>query len=68
MVHGNTPHRFFNPHRQVRLEPKEDSIQNFGGFAPREVRTIVDDMKVVEAKAIMARIAQDYERGNRNDG
>ena len=27
-----------------------------------EVRSIADDMKVVEAKAIMPRIAADYER------
>jgi len=34
----------------------------FWRFRAEEVRSIVDDMKVVEAKAIMARIAADYER------
>ena len=34
----------------------------FWRFRAEEVRSIGDDMKVVEAKAIMARIAADYER------
>ena len=34
----------------------------FWRFRAEEVRSIADDMKVVEAKAIMARIAADYER------
>ena len=34
----------------------------FWRFRAEEVRSIADDMKVVEAKAIMTRIAADYER------
>ena len=34
----------------------------FWRFRAEEVRRIADDMKVVEAKAIMTRIAADYER------
>jgi hypothetical protein len=34
----------------------------FWRFLAEEVRSIADDMKVVEAKAIMTRIAADYER------
>ena len=34
----------------------------FWQFRAEEVRRIADDMKVVEAKAIMTRIAADYER------
>ena len=33
----------------------------FWRFCAEEVRSIADDMKVDEAKAIMARIAVDYE-------
>ena len=34
----------------------------FWRFRAEEVRSIADDMKVVEAKAIMTRIAAHYER------
>ena len=34
----------------------------FWRFRAEEVRSIADDMKVVEARAIMTRIAEDYER------
>ena len=34
----------------------------FWRFRAEEVRSIADDMKMVEAKAIMTRIAADYER------
>ena len=34
----------------------------FWRFRAKEVRTIADDMKVVEEKVIMTRIAADYER------
>ena len=34
----------------------------FWRFRAEEVRSIADDMKAVEAKAIMTRIAADYER------
>ena len=34
----------------------------FWRFRAEEVRSIADDTKVVEAKAIMTRIAADYER------
>ena len=34
----------------------------FWRFRAEEVRSIADDMEVVEAKAIMTRIAEDYER------
>ena len=40
---------------------KIDDLE-FWRFRAEEVRSIADDMKVVEAKAIMARIAADYER------
>ena len=35
---------------------------DFWRFRAEEVRSIADDTKVVEAKAIMTRIAADYER------
>lgn len=34
----------------------------YWGFRAEEVRTIADDMNNAETKAIMARIAEDYER------
>ena len=40
---------------------KIDDLE-FWRFRAEEVRTIAHDIKVVEAKAIMTRIAEDYER------
>ena len=34
----------------------------FWRFRAEKIRSIANDMKVVEAKAIMTRIAEDYER------
>ena len=45
------------PHKTNKVNDPE-----FWRFRAEEVLSIADDMKVVEAKAIMARIAQDYER------
>ena len=41
---------------------QEVDYPQFWRFRAEEVRSIADDMKVVEAKAIMTRIAEDYER------
>jgi len=42
--------------------PSRTDNPEFWRFRAEEVRTIADEMKVAEAKAIMARIADDYER------
>jgi len=44
------------------MATKEVDYPQFWRFRAEEVRSITDDMKVVEAKAIMTRIAAHYER------
>jgi hypothetical protein len=44
------------------MPTQEVDYPQFWRFRAEEVRRIADDMKVVEAKAIMTRIAEDYER------
>jgi hypothetical protein len=41
---------------------QEVDYPQFWRFRAEEVRSIADDMKTVGAKAIMTRIAEDYER------
>ena len=44
------------------MPTQEVDDPEFWQFRAEEARSIADDMKVVEAKAIMTRIAADYER------
>jgi hypothetical protein len=58
--------RYSDPRSDTGLHsaPYTNKVNNpeFWRFRAEEVRSIADDMKVLGAKAIMSRIAADYER------